>query len=262
MENNRILVFSPHADDATIFVGGTLAKLAAQGKEIYIARVTNDDFDSYGTDAASTIERNREESQAAYSAIGAAETIHMGFKSDYMMMNDYGKLRRDIVGLIRKIRPYTLFTFDLAMKNESNMDHDIIAKAVHEALWISSFDLHYPDQIQAGLLPYSVPEVVLFSTAPDESYEPSDISEVIEAKINALRCHKTPVNNMLQHALLAARCAGLPTQELEQITAMPRDSVIDMFARKLASTIGEAFNLSAAEMIKVCPPSLGIFGGD
>ena len=153
MNNNRILVFSPHADDATIFVGGTLAKHAAEGKEVTIARVTNDDFDSHGLDTETTIVKNREEAEAAYAALGAVVTIHMGYKSDYMMTNDYGRLRADIVRLIRKIRPYTVFTFDLAMKNESNMDHDIIGKAVHEALWIAAFDLHYPEQIAEGLAP-------------------------------------------------------------------------------------------------------------
>ena len=261
MENNNILVFSPHADDAAIFVGGTLAKLAAQGKRIYIARVTNDDFDSYGLDAQATIERNRKEAAAAYAALGAVETIHMGYKSDYMMTADYDMLRCDIVELIRKIRPYTVFTFDLDMKNESNMDHRIIGNAVHEALWVAAFDLHYPEQIKAGLLPYSVPETVLFSTAPTEEYEAEDISCSIETKIKALCCHKTPIDNMLRGAVRAAQCAGIPCDELEQALEAPFDCVVDMFARKLAGTIGEPFGLEYAEMIKRITPSLGIFGG-
>ncbi len=260
MENKNILVFSPHADDAAIFIGGTLAKLSRDGWKIYIARVTNDDFDSKGLDQKTTIEKNRSEAEAAYAALGAVETIHMGFKSDYMRMNDYNKLRGDIAELIRKIRPYSLYTFDLDMRGESNLDHKIIAEAVHEALWISAFDLHYPEHFEKGLTTYSVPELVLFSTAPDECYTANDIESVMDVKIKALCCHETPINNMLMNAIQSAEYAGLPCDELKEILDAPRDEVIAMFATKLAAGIGEPFGLNAAEMIKVCPSSLGIFG--
>ncbi len=261
MSNDNILVFSPHADDATIFVGGTLLQLARAGKKIYIARVTNDDFDSRGLDRDTTLIRNKEEAEKAYSLLGAAETIHMGYQSDYMMSADYAKLRGDIVALIRRIRPYTVFTFDLDMPGESNMDHRVIGNAVHEALWIAAFDLHYHEQIENGLLPYSVPETVLFSTAPDASYEANDISDVIDEKISALCCHKTPIDNMLRGAVLSAECAGLPCEELKEALSLPLANIVDMFGRKLAAGIGEPFGIGYAEMIKKIPPSLGIFGG-
>lgn len=258
--NNRILVISPHADDATIFIGGTLAKLAIEGKQIYIARVTNDDFDSCGLSLTDTIEINREEAEKAYRTLGACEVIHMGYKSDYMRSAEYSKLRGDFVELIRKIRPYSLYAFDLNMKGESNMDHNIIAEAAAEALWISTFRLHYPEQIEKGLEPYSVPETVNFSTAPGEEYTVNDISEVMDIKIEALKCHKTPINNMLENTLLGAKCAELETKELEGIMAADRDYVIDMFARKLANKIGEPFEVDYGEMICIHPAGLGIFG--
>ena len=258
--NNKVLVISPHADDATIFIGGTIAKLAKEGKEIYIARVTNDDFDSFGLDQAATIERNCEEAEKAYHTLGAYEVIHMGYKSDYMMSADYSKLRGDFVELIRKICPYSLYVFDTDMKGETNMDHKIIAAAVAEALWVATFKLHYPEQIEKGLNPYAVPETVHYSTAPDEEYAVNDISEVMDIKIEALKCHKTPINNMLENTLLSAKCAELETGELEEIMAADRDDVIDMFARKLANKMGEPFEMEYGEMICVHPAGFGIFG--
>jgi N-acetylglucosamine malate deacetylase 1 len=259
MNNKNILVLSPHADDATIFVGGTLAKLAEEGHSVYIARVTNDDFDSCGMDVESTIIKNREEAEVAYRTLGACDVIHMGYKSDYMMTADYQQLRRDIVELIRKIKPFTLFTFDTDMAGETNMDHKIIASAAAEALWVSAFDLHYPEHFAKGLAPYSVPEHTYFSTAPDDRYIVSDISATIDKKAAALTCHKTPVNNMLQTKLLGMKCAGIDTEEFEGIMGADRDYVIDMFARKLAMSIGESFGVEFGEMINPHPFGMGIF---
>jgi len=259
MNKKNILVLSPHADDATIFVGGTLAKLAEEGHNVYIARVTNDDFDSFGMDVESTIIKNREEAEVAYRTLGACDVIHMGYKSDYMVTADYQQLRGDIVELIRKIKPFTLFTFDTDMAGETNMDHKIIASAAAEALWVSAFDLHYPEHFTRGLAPYSVPDFTCFSTAPDERYTASDITAVIDKKAAALVCHKTPVNNMLQTKLLALKCAGMPTDEFEGIAGADRDYVIDMFARKLAMSMGEPFGMEYAEMISHHPFSMGIF---
>lgn len=260
--NNRVLVISPHADDATIFVGGTLARLAAEGKSIYIARVTNDDFDSFGLDTVQTIENNRVEAEAAYSALGAHEVIHLGYVSDYMMSADYNALRGDIVRLIRKIRPYSIYSFAMDMKGESNMDHRVITAAVSEALWVSTFQLHYPEQVKEGLGPFSVPETVNFSTAPTGEYSASDISSTIDKKIEALKCHKTPINNMLENARLSAQCAGLDTGFIDGAIAMDRDAVIDMFARKLAAGMAEPFGLDYAEMIHSHPPGMGLFGSE
>ncbi len=260
MNDKNILVLSPHADDATIFVGGTLAKLADEGNKVYIARVTNDDFDSFGMNVESTITKNREEAEAAYRILGAFDVIHMGYKSDYMMTADYQKLRGDIVELIRRIKPFTLFTFDTEIADETNMDHKIIASAAAEALWVSTFDLHYPEHFTKGLAPYSVPEYTYFSTAPDERYTASDITATIDKKAAALICHKTPVNNMLQTKLLALKCAGMPTDEFKGVAGADRDYVIDMFTRKLAMSIGEPFGMEFAEMVSHHPFSMGIFG--
>ncbi len=43
------MVISPHADDAAAFCGGTLAKLALDGWNVVLVRVTDDRKDSVRT---------------------------------------------------------------------------------------------------------------------------------------------------------------------------------------------------------------------
>ena len=45
MGRNTTMMIAPHADDAALFCGGTLAKLAREGRQIVLVRVTNDDRD-------------------------------------------------------------------------------------------------------------------------------------------------------------------------------------------------------------------------
>ena len=59
------MVISPHADDAAVFCGGTLALFAAEGWRVILARVTDDRFDSVGLPVEETIRRNAEELRQA-----------------------------------------------------------------------------------------------------------------------------------------------------------------------------------------------------
>ena len=68
----RVLVIAPHPDDEIIGVGGTIAKRAKDGDEVYVCVVTkgksplfNDEF----------IEQGRKECRKADKKLGVKETI-------------------------------------------------------------------------------------------------------------------------------------------------------------------------------------------
>lgn len=246
--SKKILVISPHADDATIFIGGIIKKLTNAGNRVYIARVTNDDYDAYSTDKVTAIINNREEAERAYSVLGVNDVIHMGYESDYMNSVDYSELRGNIVELIRAIRPYELYNFDIDGKNEDNMDHKVIAGATAEALWISSFTLHYKEQFNDRVSPYSVPKRMKYSRECDNNYNCVDISDVMDDKIKALSCHKSAMHNMLMQSLLRAESYG---QDISQIiNNLDIDVMIDNMARKQANMIGNSGNMQYAELLK------------
>jgi len=66
------MIFSPHADDAAAFCGGTLAKRAAEGWNVILVRVTDDSRDSVGLTVEETIKRNREEMHTAATIMGVS----------------------------------------------------------------------------------------------------------------------------------------------------------------------------------------------
>jgi LmbE family N-acetylglucosaminyl deacetylase len=107
------MVISPHADDAAAFCGATLAKFADQGWRTILVRVTDNRKDSLGLSIEETIQRNAEELRTAARILGIAEIVELGFETDTLADVLLGRLRERIVYLLRKHRPYAVFTGDL-----------------------------------------------------------------------------------------------------------------------------------------------------
>jgi LmbE family N-acetylglucosaminyl deacetylase len=246
--NKRVLIITPHADDVTIFIGGIVKQLSNSGKDVYVARVTNDDYDAYDLDRETAIIRNREEAEEAYGVLGVKDVIHMGYESDNMSTVDYKLLRGKIVKLIRDIRPYEMYNFDIDGREEDNLDLKVIAAATAEALWISSFHLHYPDHLTNGIKPYSVPVRKKYFRVPDSSYQVKDISDVIEVKIEALKKHKTVMKNMLMQAIM--RGESFCCEHNKNSYDLDLNTLIDSLGRRQAMLLGEGHNIEYAECVK------------
>ncbi|MFN3309306.1 MAG: PIG-L deacetylase family protein, partial [Anaerolineales bacterium] len=152
------LVISPHADDAAAFCGATLAKLATQGWKVVLVRVTDDAKDSVGLSEQETRQQITEELHQAAAILGIAEIVELGYPTDQLFAVSELELRERFVYLIRKYRPYAVFSFDPDGWEENNQDHKRVAEAMDEALWVSAFDKHYPEHFKEGLEPYSVVE--------------------------------------------------------------------------------------------------------
>lgn len=69
------MVISPHADDAAAFCGATIAKLADQGWQVILVRVTDDRKDSVGLPVEETIRRNAAELREAARILGVHEIV-------------------------------------------------------------------------------------------------------------------------------------------------------------------------------------------
>ncbi|MEM7274639.1 MAG: PIG-L deacetylase family protein [Actinomycetota bacterium] len=54
---DRVLVIAPHADDEVLACGGTMARLADQGAEVFVQFMTVDGFHHYGLDGTTTFDQ-------------------------------------------------------------------------------------------------------------------------------------------------------------------------------------------------------------
>ena len=210
------MVISPHADDAAAFCGATLAKLAAQGWNITLVRVTDDQKDSIGLSIEETIRVNTEQMHEAAQIMGIHTIIELGFMTDALADVPLGSLRERFVYLFRKHKPYAVFTFDPFGLYEGNQDHTRVAQAVEEAFWVSCFDKHYPEHFTEGLEPFSVCERWYYARQLPEINHYEDVTESMDKKIAALCAHREMMKNTINQTRLQLKTYGKRVSMLDE----------------------------------------------
>ncbi|MFX0056898.1 MAG: PIG-L deacetylase family protein [Candidatus Hodarchaeota archaeon] len=241
----NVLAIGPHADDLTIWAGGTLSMLADEGNHLICVRITDDFADCVGITKEKAITRNRIEVERAYKALGAEEIIHLDYPTDTLSVVDYYELRGKLIRLIRKYKPDLVVSFDLNGIDEENMDHIICAQAVNEACWQSSFHLFYPEQFEEGLEIHAVGERYLFARNPTVINFYVDITDYVENKIKVINEHKTVLKNWFYQNLLLARANRLYIELLEE--DVPNAIRVNLLVKIVYGEIGEKYGVKYAE---------------
>jgi len=242
------MVISPHADDAAAFCGATLAKFADQGWRVILVRVTDDCRDSVGLTLEETKRRNTAELHEAAEIMGISEIVELGYETDCLADVAEVALRERIVYLFRKYRPYAVFTFDPFGLYEENMDHVRVAQAVDEAFWVSRFDLHHPEHFDKDLAPFAVCERWYFGRHLPGANHAEDVSEYMEAKVEALCAHRTMMQNTMNQYRLQLQTWGRRLEWLESSMAGDMRPLLALFLQEQANGVAEAFDLGAGRM--------------
>jgi LmbE family N-acetylglucosaminyl deacetylase len=247
-----VLVVVPHADDAAIRCGGTIALWARMGWRVIVLRVTDDSTDSVGLDRTETIRRNRHEFESACQVMGVDEILELGYETDRLADVPETELRAHFIRAIRQVRPFATASFDpMGGPGENNQDHLSVARAVDEAFWTSMFDKHHPEHLDAGLTPHGVFEQWYFARQLPRPDTVIDIGPVLDRKTRAVMAHRTMVTNMVHQARLQAATGGLDVPLLR----LPPDQAPSEYARRLvvgrAEAVGARHGLHAAEEFRV-----------
>jgi len=177
--------------------------------------VTDDAKDSVGLTVKETKERNAEEMREAACILGVAEIIELGFETDCLADVSLVALRERFVYLLRKHRPFAVFTFDPFGTYEGNMDHIRVAQAVEEAFWIACFDLHHPEHFTEGLAPFSVCERWYFGRNLPGANRAEDVTASLARRIDAMCAHRTMMRNTINQFILQLATWGRRASLLE-----------------------------------------------
>ena len=110
---NRVLIFSPHPDDAELGMGGAIAKFLDEGWEVILADLT----DGEPTPAGS-VEIREKETQQATESLGLRHRLCLGLPNRYLQNNLEN--RRVLAETIREYKPRWVFT---VMLPDSHPDH-------------------------------------------------------------------------------------------------------------------------------------------
>lgn len=194
IKGKKILVFTPHPDDETFSMGGSLALLAKNKNSIHIVIYTNDNRGSLDQNMTrerlAGIRRKEEEESAAILGIPKENITWLGYEDGDLEYADPKMLRGEVARVIKKIRPDVVFAPDPGTTNVQwhKTDHRMAAQITTDAFIAAEWHLYYPHHLlDEKLQPFSVKDVYYYySSAPN--YE-VDITSVFDLKMKAASAH-------------------------------------------------------------------------
>ena len=189
----RALVVAAHPDDAEFGAGGTVARWVLEGADVRYLIVTRGDkgSDDPDVDVRALVARRDEEQRAAAAVVGVA-TVDFLDEPDGQVEPTLA-LRERITRAIRAFRPEIVMTHDptvLFVNNEwvNHPDHRAVGQVTVDAVFPTARDpLNFRDHLDAGLGPWKVAELFLWST--NEANQLVDIGTTLDRKIAALERH-------------------------------------------------------------------------
>jgi LmbE family N-acetylglucosaminyl deacetylase len=193
----RVLGFFAHPDDPEFSMGGSAARWADEGAEVYYCIITNGRAGS--NDPAQNLDElvaiREAEQRAAAAATGVKEVFFLGYEDGTLQPTI--ELRRELTRLIRMLKPDRVISGDPTAYfydgYVNHADHRAAAEAAVTAVFPSAPTRPiFPELLAEGYEPHQVKE--LYIIHPENANLYVDISSTIERKIEALRCHKSQVD--------------------------------------------------------------------
>ena len=228
-----LLALFAHPDDEAFATGGTLARYAAEGAGVALVCATRGEVGEIADPALATPETlgdmREAELRCAAAALGLGEVLFLGYRDSGMADTPANEDPRAfanapaeevvarLVGIIRRLRPQVLVTFD-PNGGYGHPDHVAIHRHTVAAFHAAGDPARYsdqgapwqPDRLYYLVIPRGafrrwrermaeagVPDA--FERAEEEGWGwPDDqidvvvdVSGMVDAKVAALRCHRT-----------------------------------------------------------------------
>lgn len=194
----RALFIVAHADDIEFGSAGTVARWTAAGAHVTYCIVS--DNGSGSDDPEMTRERLsaiREKEQRAAAAIcGVEDVIFLGYPDG--MIEPTMELRRELVRVIRRVKPDVLVVFDPQMlftpTNDyiNHPDHRAVGQAAVDAVFPAAGNrMIFPELLAEGLEPHTVTYVYVLFGEPTVII---DTTETFPKKVEALKQHSSQLS--------------------------------------------------------------------
>ncbi|QRM56440.1 PIG-L deacetylase family protein [Sinorhizobium sp. BG8] len=181
----RTLVIAPHPDDEVLGAGGTMARLAAEGNDVFVAIVTQALPPAF---PAGTVARAKAEAGEAHRLLGVRETFWLGFPAAGIAETAHSALNAALLELVQKLRPQTLL---VPFIGDMHIDHQLI--------FLSSLVSARPHQAEYPrlVLAYeTVSETNWNAPYVTPSFVPNvyvDVADHLETKLSAMKAYASQV---------------------------------------------------------------------
>jgi LmbE family N-acetylglucosaminyl deacetylase len=194
----RVLVITAHPDDVDFGAAGSVAVWTRAGVDVTYCVVTDGDAGGFDLSVSRSdmAALRRDEQRKAAAAVGVTDVHFLGFPDGQLEATL--DLRRAMTAVIRRVRPDRV----VAQSPERNWtriyashpDHLAAGEAAICAVYPDARNpFAFPDLLDEGLEPHTVPEVWVMAT--ERADRAVDVTSVYEAKLAALRSHVSQVGD-------------------------------------------------------------------
>jgi LmbE family N-acetylglucosaminyl deacetylase len=226
-EVERALVIVAHPDDAEFWAGGTIAGWTNAGVAVSYGVLTDGESGGYDPSVlrADMPRIRRAEQRQAAALLGVDEVRFFGLAEGELRPDDL-ELRRELVRLIRAVRPQRVITWSPEWNwqrfRSCHPDHRATGEMVLSAIYPDAGNqfAHLPLR-EEGLDAWTVQEAWLINSPQVNHYV--DVTETFERKVAAVRLHQSQVGNRedlakeLQERIASnSEAAGLPAGRLAE----------------------------------------------
>lgn len=207
----NILAVGAHPDDLEIYCYGTLAKYAKQGHRVFMCSIANGNLGHKEIRPKELAEIRREEAKRSAELIGA---VHMDLDIGDLKVNSNDVAQQEkLVEAIRIAQPDLIITHN---PDDYMPDHVETSKLVFYASFASSC----PNYRTASTCYDPVVPIYYMEAAGAMGFIPEeyvDISEYLDLKLEAIRCHRSQAQwlddhdgfNMEEFATVVGRLRGI-----------------------------------------------------
>ena len=191
----KVLVITPHPDDADFWCSGTIAKWLGDGATVRYVLCTDGGKGTTNPNISSAdLSKLREQEQAdAVEALGVQELVLLHHPDG--SLEDDDELRRELVRQIRQVQPDVVLCPEPYRKNLAwHRDHRIAGQVALDAVFPCARDhLHFVELWRdEGLEPHKTPTMLFWGT--ENADTTIDITESMDAKIKAVAAHKSQMD--------------------------------------------------------------------
>jgi LmbE family N-acetylglucosaminyl deacetylase len=191
----KVLVITPHPDDADFWCSGTIAKWLGDGATVRYVLCTDGGKGTTDPNISSAdLSKLREQEQAdAVEALGVQELVLLHHPDG--SLEDDDELRKELVRQIRQVQPDVVLCPEPYRKNLAwHRDHRIAGQVALDAVFPCARDhLHFVELWRdEGLEPHKTPTMLFWGT--ENADTTIDITESMDAKIKAVAAHKSQMD--------------------------------------------------------------------
>lgn len=187
MTRKRILVVSPHPDDETLGVGGTIAKYSNEGHEVNILTISGHLPPLYKRE---DYEITVKEAQLAFKVLGVSNSSFLELPATMLDDPPLHELNSKISKIINDFRPHIVF----CPYPDRHVDH----RLVFDSVMVATRPVGIGRNIEILAAYETLSETHWNAPHIEPNFTPNwviDISETIKQKIEALQNYKSQISD-------------------------------------------------------------------